>query len=103
MRIRMRIFGCHTETIHPQTLSDQHLLGADDGIRTRDPHLGKVMGSPLTAAEQRLPWILPLAHGSCGPRRLKVGWQNVGKPAPTPVAFASSQSSSSCAPSRPSG
>jgi hypothetical protein len=26
-------------------VSDQHFFGADDGIRTRDPHLGKVLGN----------------------------------------------------------
>src|SRR5262245_39810780 len=27
----------------PARASHQHICGADDGIRTRDPHLGKVM------------------------------------------------------------
>jgi hypothetical protein len=29
--------------MHDETLLMQGFLGADDGIRTRDPHLGKVM------------------------------------------------------------
>ena len=27
----------------PERASDLHVLGADDGIRTRDPNLGKVV------------------------------------------------------------
>ena len=31
------------ESATPEKAADLHFLGADDGIRTRDPHLGKVM------------------------------------------------------------
>ena len=41
--------------------TDLRLLGADDGIRTRDPHLGKVPeGQPLTCT---VALILPLTSG----------------------------------------
>ncbi len=48
----LRSFGSRTNRARPhsaacvpneQTLPDLDFSGADDGIRTRDPHLGKVM------------------------------------------------------------
>ena len=34
---------CQPEVRHETTLVKPGVVGADDGIRTRDPHLGKVM------------------------------------------------------------
>ena len=42
----MHVYGTlidHTEQRPVNQGADQDFLGADDGIRTRDPHLGKVM------------------------------------------------------------
>ncbi len=47
----------------PEEPPDLHFCGADDGIRTRDPHLGKVM-------------LYQLSH-------VRVGRQDT-KPGPTP-------------------
>ena len=42
---------CHSLASEKPQLS-AGVIGADDGTRTRDAHLGKVLGNPLRAAEQ---------------------------------------------------
>jgi hypothetical protein len=41
----MGMMGNLQPTDGDRSISDQGLYGADDGIRTRDPHLGNVKGT----------------------------------------------------------
>ena len=67
----------------PNIQSELRLLsGADDGIRTRDPHLGNVPGSPPQAAGEDFRESQHRFCAVCGPLQPKVGWQNVGKSSP---------------------
>ena len=53
--------------------------GADDGIRTRDPHLGNLAGMPQETAGLRLWRARRTARGSCEGLHPTVGWQDVVK------------------------
>ena len=66
-------------TVFPDMSRGVSVTGADDGIRTRDPHLGKVTAIRLQAADRALRDLRGSWRGHFRARHANVGSQNVGK------------------------